>query len=151
MIPLWKVEAILRPVGRGRTEPAKDRQAPRRGPRRRLPHRQRHAAELSRRGGGQPRRPAAEAALAAVPPVRRPGAASLPRLPRPPGRAAAAAAPPPLHGFPGGDESLRLKLSGPQQARYEEVCARRRALLASGGMAAGSGMHLARRLTTRPG
>ena len=54
-------------------------------------------------------------------------------------------------GFPAGDESLRLRLSGPQQARYEEVCARRRALLASGGTAAGSGMHPARRLTTRPG
>ncbi len=57
----------------------------------------------------------------------------------------------PLHGFAGGDESLRLKLSGPQQARYEEVCTRRRARLASGGMATGSGMHLARRLTTWPG
>ena len=59
--------------------------------------------------------------------------------------------PPSPRGFSAGDEDLRLKLSGPQQARYEEVCAWRRARAACGGTAAGSGMHLARRLTARLG
>ena len=49
---------------------------------------------------------------------------SLSGLPRPPGRQCGCRRPPPLHGFPGGDESLRLKLIGPQQGPgTEEVCA----------------------------